>query len=196
MPGATPEQTFAEARAAMERGDWDGLFACLDPADLAKATMNTVNRFLMAGGAAGDAFLQICAQHGPGEATVRDLKTKLARISESARTMTAGRDPATMVAESRRHQEVVKAYQQALDDALKSVADVAHFTAALERAIRADGSGGSVSSNLFVGETLEGVSIDGSKAWATRRMSAGATEEVGFSRRKGAWYIRLTARRR
>ena len=196
MPGATPEQTFAEARAAMERGDWDGVFACLDPADLAKATKNTLNRFMMASGAAADAFLAICAQHGPGEETTRDLKAKLARISESARSMTAGRDPATMVRESQRHQQVVKAYQDGVDAALKSVADLARFTAALERAIRADGSGGSVSSNLFVSETLEGVLVEGSRAWATRRMPGGATEDVGFVRRKGAWYIRLMARRR
>ena len=62
--------------------------------------------------------------------------------------------------------------------------------------MRADGSGGSVSSQLFIGERLEGVSIDGNKAWATRRMAGSATEEVGFVRRKNGWYIRLFARRR
>jgi hypothetical protein len=53
-----------------------------------------------------------------------------------------------------------------------------------------------VSSQLFIGERLEGVSIDGNKAWATRRMAGSATEEVGFVRRKNGWYIRLFARRR
>ena len=37
MPRGTPEETFAEALAAMERGDWEGVFACLDPAGVTSA---------------------------------------------------------------------------------------------------------------------------------------------------------------
>ena len=188
MPRGTPEETFGEARAAMERGDWEGAFACLDPADVARIAKNTFARFLMAGGAAADAFLQICGSHGISEATIADIRARGQAIHQAP-------GPATLE-QSRRHQELVKAYQQAQEDALDSVADLAAFTGALERAVRADGSGGSVSSQLFIGERLEGVSIDGTKACATRRMASSAAEEVGFVRRKNGWYIRLFARRR
>ena len=195
MPRGTPEETFAEARAAMERGDWEAAFACLDPADVTRIAKNTFARFLMAGGAAADAFLQICGRHGISEATIADIRARGQAILQSGRHPVPAPGPAT-IEQSRRHQEFVKAYQQAQEDALDSVADLAAFTGALERAVRADGSGGSVSSQLFVGERLEGVSIEGTKAWATRRMASSATEEVGFVRRKNGWYIRLFARRR
>jgi hypothetical protein len=195
MARRTPEETFAEARAAMERGDWENVFACLDPADVARIARNTFARFLVAGGAAGDAFLQICARYGISEATLADLRARGRAIGDSARVPIAPAGPA-MLEQSRRHQQLVQAYQQAQEDALAAVPDLPAFTGALERAVRADGSGGSVSSTLFVGETLEQVSIEGAKAWATRRMAGPATEEVGFVRRKTGWYIRLFARRR
>jgi hypothetical protein len=52
-----------------------------------------------------------------------------------------------------------------------------------------------LSSRLFVGETLEDVSITGTKAWATRRTPEGHAEDVGFVRRKGDWCIRPLAKR-
>jgi hypothetical protein len=195
MSRRTPEETFTEAREAMERGDWEGVFACLDPADVAKIAKNTFARFLLASGSAGDVFIQICARHGISEATLGDLRGRGLAITESARLPMAPAG-ATMLEQSMRHQQLVKAYQQAQEDALAAVIDLPAFAAAMERAVRADGSGGSVSSTLFVGETLEQVSIEGARAWATRRMAGAATEEVGFVRRKTAWYIRLFARRR
>ena len=195
MSRRTPEETFAEAREAMERGDWEGVFACLDPADIATIAANSFARFLMASGSAADVFLQICARHGLSEETLRDLRARGHAITESARVPMPPPGPA-MLEQSKRHQQLVKAYQQAREDALAAVADLPAFTGAMERAIRADGSGGSVASTLFVGETLEQVSIEGAKAWGTRRMAGAATEEVGFVRRKASWYIRLFARRR
>ena len=155
MPRGTPEETFGEARAAMERGDWEGAFACLEPADVAKIAKNTFARFLMAGGAAADAFLQICGSHGISDATIADIRARGQAIIQSGRQPGLAPGPA-MLEQSRRHQELVKAYQQAQEDALDAVADLAAFTGALERAVRADGTGGSVSSQLFVGERLEG----------------------------------------
>ncbi len=60
---------------------------------------------------------------------------------------------------------------------------------------RGASGGGSVSSRLFAGEVLEGLSITGVRAWATRRGPAGHSQDVGFVRRKGLWYIRLSAKR-
>jgi hypothetical protein len=165
MSRGTPEETFAEARGAMERGD------------------------------RADTLLQICARHGISEGTLTDLRGRGRAIVESAQLPRVPPGPA-MLERSKRHQQLVKAYQQGKKDALDAVADLPAFTAAMERAVRADGSGGSVSARLFVGETLEQVSVEGARAWGTRRLADSAAEDVGFVRRKTVWYIRLFARRR
>jgi len=85
--------------------------------------------------------------------------------------------------------------RKTLKATLKAVPNLSRFTAALERAMRAEGGGGSISSRLFVDEILEGVSITGTRAWATRRSAAGHSEDVGFVRRKGEWYIRVLGKR-
>jgi GNAT superfamily N-acetyltransferase len=56
MSRATPEEAFTEARAAMERGDWEGVCACLDPETLLRIAENGVGR-LLAGGPATGALL-------------------------------------------------------------------------------------------------------------------------------------------
>ena len=78
---------------------------------------------------------------------------------------------------------------------MKAVPDLPRFTAALERAMREVLGGGSVSSRLFVNEILKGESTEGTMAWATRRTPEGHSEDVGFVRRKGAWYMRVFAKR-
>jgi hypothetical protein len=194
----TPEEAFAEARAAMERGDWDGVFACVDPDNLLKISENGVSRFLVGGEATADAFTALCGEHDvPGE-MVAALHTLLQRISESARASVspASRpEPGAMLQQSLRHKQIVDEYRKALKATLKAVPDLARFTAALERAMRAEGGGGSVSSRLFVDEILEDVSITGTRAWATRRSADGQSEDVGFVRRKGEWYVRVLAKR-
>jgi hypothetical protein len=52
-----------------------------------------------------------------------------------------------------------------------------------------------VSSRLFVGETLDDVIIEGTKARAKRQLAGGSIEDIAFVRRKGDWYIRLPKRR-
>jgi hypothetical protein len=76
------------------------------------------------------------------------------------------------------------------------VHDLPRFAAALERTLRAaGGGGGSVSARLFVDEWLEDLSVAGPEGWATRRNSGGLSEDIGFTRRGGAWYIRIVAKR-
>jgi len=86
-------------------------------------------------------------------------------------------------------------YRASLKSTMKAVPELARFTAALERALRAESGGGSMSTRLFVGEALEEVSITGARAWATRRSADGHAEDVGFVRKKDGWYIRPLARR-
>lgn len=71
--------------------------------------------------------------------------------------------------------------------------DLAAFAAALERAMRDSVGGGSVSSRLFVGETLTDLVVEGARA--KRRLAGGAVEDIAFVKKKGDWYIRLPKRR-
>jgi hypothetical protein len=188
MAGATPEETFSQARAAMERGDWEGVFACLDADNLRRLGENSINRFVAGGEAAGDAFVALCGEHGVSREPVVALRSSLQRMAESMSAARASRpDPATMMERSRLHQQNVTTYRDAVKSILKSAPDLPRFTAALERAL----GGGSFSTRLFVGEVVEDVQITGTKAWGVRRGPNGFREDVGFVRKKGLWYVRL-----
>src|SRR5687768_14011393 len=192
MARTTPEETFAEARAAMERGDWAGVFACLDADNLRRIGENSIARFLAGGDSAVSAFLALCGEHGVPPAPVAALRSGLARMAASSRAVTANMsDPAAMMRESRLHQDNVAAHTLAVKETLKAAPDLPRFTAALERAL----GGGSISSRLFIDEAVEHVQVDGTKAWGIRRGPNGFREDVGFVRRKGIWYVRLFGRR-
>jgi hypothetical protein len=188
MAGATPEETFSLARAAMERGDWEGVFACLDAGNLKTIGDNSIGRFVAGGEAAADAFVALCGEHGVPREPVAALHSSLQQMAESMRAARASTpDPATMMERSRLHQQTVAAYRDAVKSILKSAPDLPRFIAALERAI----GGGSVSARLFVGEVVDDVQINGTKAWGVRRGPNGFREDVGFVRKKGLWYVRL-----
>ncbi len=198
MPRTTPEEAFAEARGAMERGDWEGVFACIDRDEVLRIAENGISRFLVGGEATVGILTALCEEHGVPREMVSRLRDALERTAESAKTSVAlarGSDPAAMVQESLRHKQVVDEYRRAQRDTLKAVPDIARFTAALERALRAASGGGSVSSRLFVGEDLAEVSIAGAQAWGTRRLPGGHSEDVGFKKRKDGWSIRILAKR-
>ncbi|WP_296805853.1 hypothetical protein [Thiocapsa sp.] len=184
MALTTPAESFAEAQAAMTNGDWDGFFATLDRDDLMKIAANGVNR-LVGQGPSGAAILRdLGAEHSINAEMVAELIAGVERIVSSARA-----------APSADHRAIVGGYEDLLKRMLKGIADPGRFAAALERTFRAAGSGGSVSSSLFVGERLEGVEIDGNRAWGTRRLAGGEVEDIGFAKRRGGWFIRLLARR-
>ena len=69
--------------------------------------------------------------------------------------------------------------------------DLPGFVAALERHTRRTVGGGSVSSDIFVGETLEEVTESGNRARGVRRTERGYEDSVDFVKRKGRWLIRL-----
>jgi hypothetical protein len=200
MAPTTPNAVFADAGAAMERGDWKSFFACMDGSDLARIASNSVKGLL---GREDPGFLALCSQYSfPAEALdkLRDLAQEMTRSSqeffESQRSVA---DPnAAMVAmaeHSRRQRDKVNEYDGTLKRALKSVPDLPGLTAGLERRMREVVGGGSVACDLFVNETLEDIVIEGTKAWAVRVMDGGYTEDVGFVQRRGGWYIQLMARR-
>lgn len=192
MARTTPEETFAEARAAMERGDWEGVFACLEADNLRRIGENSIGRFVAGGDSAVDAFVALCGESGVPLDKVSALRTRLQRMAESGRAALAhGSDPAAMMQHSVRHQENVMAYRLALKETLKAAPNLPGFTAALERAL----GGGSISARLFIDEVVENVQIEGAKAWGIRRGPNGFHEDVGFVRKKAVWYIRLFGKR-
>lgn len=202
MSQTTPEEAFAAAQAAMERGDWDGFFACVDRNDVLTVAENSLKNLLIGYEKTAARVTAVCAEHSfPAEA-ILEVRRIWQRIEESARAIAAshagGSDAtgrAELLAQSLRHKGLVDQAQKLLRDGMNAVPDLPRFTAALERAMRAAVGAGSVSSRLFVAEVLEGVSIAGTKAWATRRTPGGATDDIGFVRRKGLWYIRAFAQR-
>ena len=121
MARTIPEEAFAEARAAMERGDWDGFFACIDPDNVRVVAENGLGRFLMGDETTAARFSTLCREHGVPEAAVSELRGKLQQISDSARAVPAhpaGRleaglreHPAAMREHSLRHVEIVKGYR-------------------------------------------------------------------------------------
>lgn len=187
MARTTPEETFAQARAAMERGDWEGVFACLEADNLRRLGENSIGHFMNGGDRAMDAFVALCGEYGVPPDKVSALRSGLQRMAESGRAPIGQGDPAAMMQQSVRHQENVTAYRLALKETLKAAPNLPAFTAALERAL----GGGSVSARLFIDEVVENVQINGTKAWGIRRGPNGFQEDVGFVRKKSIWYIRL-----
>jgi hypothetical protein len=188
MARTTPEETFAEARAAMERGDWEGVFACLEADNLRRVGENSIAHFMNAGDSAAAAFTALCGEHGVPSDKVSALRARLETMAESGRAAIAhASDPAAMLQRSLRHQDNVKAYRLALKEMLKTAPNLPGFIAALERAL----GGVSFSTRLFVDEAVENVQVDGAKAWGVRRGPNGLQEDVGFVRKRGLWFIRL-----
>jgi hypothetical protein len=191
MARTTPEDAFAEARAAMERGDWEGVFACLEPDNLRRIGDNSIGHFMNGGERAHDAFAALCDEHGVPPDKVAALRSGLERMAESGRAPIVRSDPAAMMQQSAHHQQNVMAYRLALKETLKAAPNLPGFVAALERAL----GGVSFSTRLFVGEVVENVQIDGARAWGTRRGPNGLQEDVGFVRKKGMWLIKLFGQR-
>ena len=196
MARGTPQEAFAEASAAMARGDWPAFFACIDRKSLITIAENGVNRFLAGGPAASATFEALCTAQGVAGNRATALQSLGARIVESGQAMMARArtDPAAMVQNSLQHQKLVTEYRDGVKALVGEAPNLAGFVAALEMALRAESGSGSVSSRLFVDESLDQVVVSGNKARATRRMASGATEEVSFARERGEWVIRPFAR--
>ena len=184
MSMSTPEETFAVAHAAIEKGDWDALFACLDPGDVRRVVRNGLS-----GLGRDDRVEELCREAGVEQALLDSAKALASRMGTAAQACLTGDTDASFALK-----ELVEAHRRALDAIIRAASDIAALAAGLERHLRATIGGGSISSSLFVGERLEEVRVDGKQASATRRRDDGATERVVFVRRGGRWLIRLFAR--
>jgi hypothetical protein len=186
MPRTTPEEAFAAAQAAIARQDWDAFFACLDPGDVRRVVKNGLARL-----GRDRRIEELCRDVGVEQALLDPVKTFAGRMANAAHAALAGGSDESLALRG-----LVDAHKRALDALVKGVQAIDRLAAALERHLREAAGGGSVSSSLFVGDTLEAVRVDGNTAWGARRSASGAVESVGFVRRAGEWQVRLFARPR
>ncbi len=166
-------------------------FRCLDRRSLLKIAKNSLQGLL--NGDIGQDALNGC---GVPIESIQLLRVKIQLLGESAAEVVGTTDPAAQMQKSLNHKQLVDEYNQQLNDLLKAVSDLPGFTAVLERSMRAAFGGGSVASDMFIGETLQDIAIDGKTAWAVRRTSSGDCEDLKFAQQKGRWYIHLLARGR
>jgi hypothetical protein len=190
MDRSTPEACFLSAQQAMLAGDWEGFFACVDTASLQRLAVMVI---ALVTDPQHETFVASCRDLGVSSEALADVRRSVDAVSASAAA--SSWDPSAptpeMFEQSNRHHELVKADAATRLAAVKQVPDLAAFMAASERYRRAVSGGGSVSSTLFVDETLTDVAIDGSKATGVRTMVRGHTERVRFVRRRGQWHVSI-----
>ncbi len=173
MAAHTPQEAFEQAQQAMQRGDWDAFFRVLDPRDIRRILNNAFKLCLSAHHGTDDQFVAICERHGVPA-------TELARLWQSW-SNTVGPNPG--------HEKTLKAM-------IKRASDIAGLAAELELHSRAVRGGGSVSSSLFLDETLGDLVVEDNKAWALRKFPGGWSEPVEFVRDRDDWKVHLFARAR
>ena len=193
MPASSPDEVFRTAQQAMVRGDWEAFFRCLTRARLqAIATMVIP----MVGDDPAGRFADLCRTHGvPDDRldAVRDAGTAI--VTSAQRAPAADVSTEQMLAESQRHHELVTVHKRATKACVQAIADPAAFVAASERYRRETSGGGSVSSQMFVDETLTDVVVTGTKASGVRRFPRGQTEGLAFALERGEWRIGGATRR-
>ncbi|MCC7125737.1 MAG: hypothetical protein IT178_12875 [Acidobacteria bacterium] len=200
----TPDAVFDSARDAVKRRDWPAFFICVDRKDLLRIASNGLTHLLGQAATAPDVLTKFCASHGIPVESLEPAQQAARRVVESAAAYArvhhpgagaTGAAPPADVNGPHTHLQLVADYKRQLQHVLTAAPDLPGLTAALEQHLRATAGGGSVSSSLFVGETLHDVDIDGSKAWGRRSIRPGWSEDIAFVRTKGAWRIRLFAKR-
>jgi hypothetical protein len=185
------EGVFADAQSAMERGDWDAFFRCLDRRSLLKIAKNSFQGIVNS-----DIDQDMLNRHGISIEVIQRIRATWQSLAMSAAEVVGTIDPGAKTQKSLDHKQAVDAYDKYLDDTLESVADLPGFTATLERAMRASLGGGSVAADMFIGETLQDIAITGKTAWAMRRIEGGYSEDLKFVQQQGQWRIQLLARGR
>lgn len=162
-------------------------FACFDRADLLKIAGNSVRALSTV-----DSVLdEPCDHFGFEAASLGDMRELTARMAASVALLTE--DPASF--DSVAHRQMVNDYEAAIEQGLRTVTDMAGFSAALEERMRDRMGGGSISTALFEGESLSALEVDGKRAWATRVHRDNETDDIGFVQKRDGWKIKLFAKR-
>jgi hypothetical protein len=188
----TPEDVFRRAQEAMRHGDWDGFFALLSPPDLQRLAAIGVAATT---GSDGAEFRELCLRHDASAADLDHVQHLARQVIDSAEAILhSGNVTAEETLErSIAHRDLVRAQSAAITACVASMHRLPAFVASIERLRRERDGGGSVSSTMFVDETLLNVVVTGDRAKGTRRRPRGADEPVAFVRRRGTWQIVLFA---
>lgn len=197
MSYESPESVFATAKDAMERGDWETFFSCLDRTDL----MRLAAMGIPVGEEADSSDFRQCVEHGIPIEELNAVKKLSDDIRISAYAMMTDQESSSsgqqdILQRSMHHRGLVKSLDNAIKTCLRSVTDIAAFTAMAERSKRVKTGGGSVSSTLFIGEILADVVVEGEKASGKRLMKGGWKEPIRFVQKKGRWYIKFMPKSR
>ena len=167
---------FERAQQAVARADWVTLFSLLEPSLVSKIGKNSL---LWA--------LENCALPELVE-TQAEYRAWSRTLQDSAKRILQTPMPEQMQL-SLQHRDLVKRGDQLLEACLKQHSP--EWVGQLEALRREAGAGGSVSSNLFAGETLEEIVCTGNRASALRRYTGGSSERIRFVRRRDGWKIGL-----
>lgn len=200
MPRTTPESVFQIAQQAMERKDWETFFECMD-----RSVLLLLGKMGIAGAVDNDrgAYYDLCIESGVSPEALERVQA-LARVirasAEAILQTPSDRENSQLSHEeqtqrSLRHRDLVKEFEKAMEACLKTVKDLAAFNARAERLKRELMGGGSVSSRLFVGDTLVDVTVEGKKAKGVRQLKGGWREPIAFVQKKGLWYINFLPKR-
>lgn len=168
---------FQAAQGAVAAGDWETLFGLLDESALQAIGGNSLLWLASQDQALWAEFPSLA---------VEELRDHTFRILESAKRVRAA--PMDMGL-SLAHRDLVKKQNAWLKRAVKGQAPALGRIESLRRRL---GVGGSVSSQLFLNESLQDVVVQGHKAVATRVYASGSSEKLQFVRRGEEWKIHLT----
>ncbi len=192
MTAATPHEVFHTAQLAMVRGDWEAFFPCL-----AKKALERIAAMVMpmVGDDRAGRFADLCHRQGvPHHLLDAVLRAgDDVRVSAERYVPADPMPPAEMSAWSSRHRDLVKAHDAACAACIKAIPDLAGFVAAVERLRRDTSGGGSISSTMFVDETLTDVVVSGNKGTGVRVFARGSSDPVAFVRERGEWRIQIFA---
>lgn len=193
MTSATgsPADTFAAAQRAMVAGDWETFFRTVATKDLRRLAAMGLG---VAIGPHADAAAEQLAVHGIDADTLAPLRDIAAQLTASAAAVGGEVTPEEQHARSLAHRDLVKALETTTRDIAAHAPDLPGLVAAIERFRRATESGGSVSSRLFLDETLTDVVVSGIKATAMRRYPNGTADPVRFVVERGEWRVSIFGR--
>ncbi len=187
MTRSSPSLVFEFAQRAMQAGDWETFFSCVRPSDL-----RSLAGMVMHLATIDPAAFGIAAADGVSGSSIDLLRCARDDVAESATVFQPGSPPVPdMLERSNAHRQLVLRLDAVAAAAVKEATDLPGFMAAMERHRRQTEGGGSVSSTLFVGDTISDIRIEGTRATATRRFPNGVEEPIGFEQRRGQWTIAL-----
>lgn len=187
---ATPQDVFRLAQHAVRQGNWDTFFALLVRRDLEHLAQRGV---LATTNTDGDFFRNLCLQHGIPATDLDHLLHLAQQVSRSAERILHGDEVASedVMMRAMAHRELIRAQATAVAAGVDALHDLAAFVAATERLRRELDGAGSLSSTIFLDETLLNVAVTGNHAIGIRRRPLGIDEPITFKRGRGAWQIQL-----